>query len=78
MKRRGQGLIEYLILVCLISVAAIGVVSIVGKNVKEVYANVSAALRSGEEVKVTPAGKETYELRGMDDFMKSARKPKGE
>lgn len=71
--RRGQGLVEYLILVCLVAVSAIAVVSVVGKNVREQYANISAALRNGKSVKLTEPHKDSYEERGMDDFMESAR-----
>lgn len=68
-----QGLVEYLILVCLIGVAAIAVVSVVGKNIREQYANISAALRNSKKVELTVPGKETYDARGMDDFTEGAR-----
>ena len=51
--RAGQGLVEYLILVCLVAVSAIAIVSVVGKNIKEQYANISAALRNGKKVELT-------------------------
>lgn len=41
---RGQGLIEYLILVALIAVGTIGVVKIVGQNVTIQYENINRAL----------------------------------
>ena len=76
-RERAQGLIEYLILVCLISVAAIAVVSLVGKNIREQYANISAALRNGESVKLSAPDRASYEARGMDDFMEGAKKTQG-
>lgn len=72
MNQKGQGLVEYLILVCLVAVSAIAVVSVVGKNIREQYANVSASLRNGAPVKVSRQKKENYEARGMDDFMDTA------
>ena len=75
--QKGQGLVEYLILVCLISVTAIAVVSVVGKNIQEQYANISAALRNGEKVELTTPKESTYKQRGMDDFMESAKKGGG-
>ena len=75
--RRGQGFVEYLILVCLIAASAIGVVSVVGKNIKEQYANISAALSGGKRVQITAPDSSTYKARGMDDFMESAREAKG-
>ena len=74
MKNRGQGLVEYLILVCLIAVSAIAVITVVGKNVREQYANISNALQGEKKVKVSKPTKETYETRGMDDFMEGAKK----
>lgn len=72
--KKGQGLVEYLILVALIAVSAIAVVSVVGKNVREQYANISASLRGGKGVKLTAPEASSYETRGMDDFMQSAQK----
>ena len=73
--RMGQGLVEYLILVCLVAVAAIAVVSVVGQNLRARYASISSALR-GEEVEkelVAPEA-DTYEIRGFDDYTKGASK----
>lgn len=73
--KRGQGLVEYLILVCLVAVAAIAVVSVVGQNLRARYATISSALR-GEEVEKELVAPEvdTYRIRGFDDYTKSASK----
>ena len=71
MKRnnKGQGLVEYLILVCLVAVSAIAVVSVVGTNIRELYAKISLSLGGGKDkVKLTRPEKATYQKRGMDDF----------
>ena len=73
MGRRGQGLVEYLILVCLIAVSAIAIVSVVGKNIREQYANISSALRSDRKIELSRPRRESYESRGMADFMEGAR-----
>ncbi len=70
---KGQGLMEYLILVCLIAVAGITVVSAVGKNLREQYANISKALQNKNKVKTTDVEASAYESRGMDDFMDGAK-----
>ena len=70
---RGQGLMEYLILVCLIAVAGITVVSTVGKNLREQYANISKALQKKDKVKLTDVEASSYQARGMDDFMDGAK-----
>ncbi len=76
LRRSGQGLVEYLILICLIAVSAILVISTVGKNIAEQYANVSNALTRGDgkEVSKTAVDEAAYRSRGMDDFMAGARK----
>jgi len=71
--RRGQGLVEYLILVCLVGIAAIAVVSVVGTNVREQYARISNSLRNGKgAVTLTTPDSSSYRRRGMDDFTESA------
>jgi len=74
---RGQGLVEYLILLCLVAVSAIAVVAVVGQNIREQYANVSAALRNGKSVPLTEPAKSTHDARGMDDFNGGAKQGKG-
>lgn len=72
---KGQGLVEYLILVCLVAVSAMWVVSTVGRNIQEQYANISRALTHGEGrgISKTEAPTESYQGRGMGDFMENAR-----
>lgn len=41
---KGQGLIEYLILVAILAVGTIGVVKIVGQNIRIQYANINRGL----------------------------------
>jgi len=67
-KESGQGLIEYLILVCLIAVSAIAIVTVVGTNIKEQYAKVSAALQGGHGPSFTKASGDDYKRRGFDDY----------
>lgn len=74
MNSKGQGLVEYLILVCLIGAASIAVVSLVGKNIQEQYKNVSNALRGSKKTQVSAPDRDVTESRGMDDFMDGARK----
>ena len=72
---RGQGLVEYLILLGLISVSSIAIVSVVGKNVREQYARISNALRGKkEQIQLSTPDQSSYQSRGMDDFDQSANK----
>ena len=70
----GQGMVEYLILLCLISVSCIAVVSIVGQNIKAQYAKISNAITGkGAQVPMSQVRSESYKLRGMDDYYDSSR-----
>ena len=62
---RGQGLIEYVILVALVGVATIGMVRILQKSVKVNLANVVHALQSDGKTR------ESFERISEDDLRKS-------
>lgn len=71
--RRGQGLVEYLILVALVAVAAISVVSVVGHNVREQYGRVSDSLNNKRtSVRATPHTEHDLQKRGLHDFNDAA------
>lgn len=72
LNRRGQGLVEYLVLVCLITVSSIAVVSVVGANIKELYANVAHSLQGKKKVKFTETDPAMYQGRSLEDFMEGA------
>jgi len=75
MRNSGQGLVEYLILVCLIAVSTIAIVGVVGKNVREQYANISATIRGDRaSIRLTKPDSQTYDYRGMDDFTEGAKR----
>lgn len=62
-KRRGQGMTEYIIIVALIAIAAIGVITLFGDNIRKLFGAASNAI-AGEE-SVTPATK-TFKAAGVD------------
>lgn len=62
-KRRGQGMTEYIIIVSLIAIAAVGVVTLFGDNIRKLYGAAADTL-AGEE-SVTPATK-TFKVAGVD------------
>lgn len=70
---KGQGLIEYLIIVALVAVATIGIVRVVGQNVSVQYANISRAL-GGEsyQVKAEKADEKLYKKKDLSDFLQNA------
>ena len=75
---RGQGLVEYLILVALLAVASIGITRVLGQQIKKKYSEISWAI-SGEKKKLKPNKIESYYYQKSDlsNFMKGAAHPKG-
>ena len=75
--RKGQGLTEYIIIVALIAIAAIGVVSLFGDNIRALFATSANALAGNEnaEAKTKEAKGKLYQHRGMKNFGKD-NKPK--
>jgi len=49
-RRRGQGMTEYIIIVALIAVAAIGVVTIFGDNIRKLFGASAQALAGNQNV----------------------------
>lgn len=62
-KRRGQGMTEYIIIVALIAIAAIGVITLFGDNIRKLFGAAADGV-AGEE-SVTPATK-TFKSSGVD------------
>ena len=73
-KESGQGLIEYLILVCLIAVSAISIVSLVGRNIQQQYNNISMQLRGNHGVALDAATADDYKRRDMSDYHQQQRR----
>ncbi len=71
--QKGQGLIEYLIIVALVAVAGIAVIKVVGQNVQAQFANVAKAIQ-GESGKVQTekVSESHYKKKDMSDFFKGA------
>jgi pilus assembly protein Flp/PilA len=68
--RRGQGMTEYIIIVALIAIAAIGVISLFGDNIRALFATSGNALAGNEEaISVTnEAEAELYDHKGLANF----------
>lgn len=72
--KKGQSLIEYLVLVCLIAVGSIAVIRVVGKNVSVQFANISRALSGQGELKTDDVEASDYSKRDFSDFMQGTNK----
>lgn len=72
--RRGQGMIEYLILVAIVAVGAMGIVRVVGANVSIQFSNVAKALGSGdgEQIKAEGVDQKLYSKKDLSNFMGGA------
>ena len=71
--RRGQGLIEYLILVALMGVATIGIVRTLNQTIKSRFANAIYALQGrNQKAKTHNLRKEEYQRSDLSNFMSGA------
>ncbi|MEI6093372.1 MAG: hypothetical protein WCQ47_06790 [bacterium] len=77
LNKKGQGMIEYIVLVALVAVAAIGITELLGQTVRTKLAEITASLQeNGSTVgKDLPKVEEKYVTRrGMSDFHKNSNK----
>ncbi len=71
--QRGQGLIEYLILVALMGVATIGIIRTLNQTVKSRFANAIYALQGRKQkAKTHQLKKEEYQRSDLSNFMTGA------
>ena len=76
--QRGQGLVEYLIIVAIMAVATIGIVRVMGQTVSAKFATVTHALQGKrKEVKVEGVEEGLYSKKDLSDFMNGAGKGNG-
>lgn len=69
-KARGQGMTEYIIIVALIAIAAIGVITLFGDNIKALFGMSADALAGETQVKTraTKSAQGSLEKKGLKDF----------
>ena len=71
--QRGQGLIEYLIIVALMGVATIAIMRIMGETVSNRFANITNALQGEKSTKApTRVVEKDLKQRDLGTFMKGA------
>lgn len=78
--KKGQGLIEYLIIVALVAVAAIGIMQTLQTTVNKQFTNVTNAI-SGQNMKsqkidINKVRSADHKKRGLGDFMNRANQKK--
>ena len=68
-KRRGQGMTEYIIIVALIAIAAIGVITLFGNNIRKLFGQSADALAGNADVKNDADARKTQlEEKKMENF----------
>jgi pilus assembly protein Flp/PilA len=69
-KKRGQGMTEYIIIVALIAIAAIGVVTLFGDNIRKLFGMSADALAGQTSVtnRASSSKKGDLESKGMGSF----------
>ncbi len=71
--KRGQGMIEYMIMVALIAVGTIGVVKVVGQNVGKQYENINRAMGASKGGKLKLDNYDDTSRKDLTNFMDGAR-----
>ena len=76
LNKKGQGMIEYIILIAIIAVASLGIVKILGNTITRKMTQITYALQGkstqAENVPPPEIEKKHYEKRGMEDFYESS------
>ena len=76
-KKRGQGLIEYLILVALMGVATIGIIRVLNQTIKARFASAVYALQGKpKKVKTESVKEQDYKKSDLSNFMNGAASKK--
>jgi len=72
--KRGQSLIEYLIIVAIVAIGTMSIVRVVGKNVAVQFANVAKALGSGNDsqLKAEKIDTKMYSKKDLNNFLDGA------
>ena len=71
--KKGQSLIEYLILVALMAIASIGIVKVLGQNLQGQFARVTHALKGeSKKPRLRNINKSYYKQKDLGDFFDGA------
>ena len=72
---KGQGMVEYMILIALIAAGTIGVVRVVGYNIGAQYENINRALgaKTTNQLQMQNADQGQLNKKDLSDFLKGSR-----
>lgn len=75
--QRGQGMVEYLVIVCFVGIASIGLMRVVGQNIKARFGDISAALGANtKHATLEAADAGAFKKNDFTNFMKGAKSRK--
>lgn len=71
---KGQGLIEYLIIVAIVAVGTMGIVRVVGANVSVQFANIAKSLGSGDDhqIQAQKIDDSMYSKKDLSSFLRGS------
>ncbi len=70
---RGQGLVEYLIIVALMAIASIGIMKIMGQNIQAQFARITHALRGeNKKPRLQDINRGSYKQKDLSNFFEGA------
>ena len=75
-KQRGQGLVEYIILVAIIAIASLGIVRALGHVTSTQLANITLSLqgKSARKIKSQKVGRSLYSKKDLSNFTTNSSK----
>lgn len=75
LNQRGQGLVEYLVIVALMAVATMAIMRTLNHNVTAQFARITNVLHGGqgEDIQTEGVSARDYDKRDMSDFFHGAR-----
>ena len=73
--QKGQGMVEYLIIVAIMAVGAMGIVRVLGSTTQGKFAQITTSLQGGKSgsVKFEKVKPQHYKKKDMSDFFQGAR-----
>ncbi len=78
LNNRGQGLVEYLIIVCLMAVGTMAIMRVMNRTVQGQFARIAVTLQGGDKksVRLETITEDDYKKRDMSNFFHGARSHK--
>ncbi len=74
-QKKGQGLVEYMVLVALIAIGTVGVVRVVGSNIAVQFENINRGLgsKTASQLQTQSADSSLLNKKDLSDFLQGAR-----